>query len=53
MFMMVEIFSGLASMSRSDTKKPRSMPLGTNALLRVQLHLVLSQLREHLREVWD
>jgi hypothetical protein len=29
MSMMAEIFSGLASMLRSDTTKPRSMPLGT------------------------
>jgi hypothetical protein len=29
MFMMDDILSGLASMPRSDTTKPRSMPLGT------------------------
>jgi hypothetical protein len=29
MSMMVEIFSGFASMPRSDTTKPRSMPLET------------------------
>jgi hypothetical protein len=29
MSMMAEIFSGFSLMSRSDTTKPRSMPLGT------------------------
>ena len=39
---MAEIFSGLASMPRSETMKPSSMPLGTpkNALLGIEFDAV-------------
>ena len=45
---MAEIFSGLASMPRSETMKPSSIPLGTpkNALFRVELNAVWSEFCE-------
>jgi hypothetical protein len=55
MSMMVEILPGLASMPRSDTTKPRSMPLGTpkTHFSGFSFTPVLSQLREDLSEVGD
>ena len=52
-FVMAEILSGLASMSRSETMKPSSMPLGTpeNALLGVEFDAIRSEFCKSLLKV--
>jgi hypothetical protein len=47
MLVMAAIFSGLASMPRSETMNPRSMPRGTpKTLLGIELHALRSQTLE-------
>lgn len=55
MSLMAAIFSGLASMPRSETMNPNSIPFGTpkHALLRVELYAVFPQFCECQFEVVD
>ena len=49
---MAEIFSGLASMPRSETIKPNSMPLGPqNALLGIEFDVVCSEFCKGLLKI--